>query len=64
MVSPVLFFSMDFLPELISEPILEVLSNNAIFVVYHVKKPLIFAFAGWGLGSLARAIVMRLPKAG
>lgn len=51
-VSPVLFFNMDFLPDLISEPILEVLSNNAIFVL-----------AGWGLGSLARAIVTRLPKA-
>jgi hypothetical protein len=62
-VSPVLFFNMDFLLELISQPTLDVLAVNATFVVDHVKKPLIFALAGWALGLLARAIVTRLPKA-
>jgi hypothetical protein len=62
-VSPIIFFNMDFLLGLMSPPMREVLFDSALHAFDEVTRPLIFALIGWGLGSLARAVLKRPPAA-
>jgi hypothetical protein len=41
----------------------EFLFDNALDAFDRLKLPLIFAFIGWGLGSVARAILRGRPAA-
>lgn len=56
-VSPIAFYEMEFLLGLISPAGREFLFINALDAFDKIKLPLIFALLGWGLGSLARAIL-------
>jgi len=60
-VSPVVFFNMQFLLGLMSLPMREFLFDSALDSFDKTKWPLIFALIGWGLGSVASAILKRPP---
>jgi len=56
-VSPIVFFNMQFLLGLMSQPMREVLFDRVFHAFDEIKRPLTFAFIGWGLGLLSRAIL-------
>src|ERR1700704_980992 len=56
-VSPAVFFNMQFLLGLMSPPMREFLFDSAFHAFDEIKRPLIFAFIGWGLGLLSHAIL-------
>ena len=58
-VSPVVFFNMEFLLGLISEPMRELLVESALGAFDRIKQPLIVVLVGWAIGSLASAILKR-----
>jgi hypothetical protein len=58
-VSPIVFFHMQFLLGLMSSPTPGLLFTYSVQFFDGIKQPLMFAFIGWGLGSLARAILKR-----
>jgi hypothetical protein len=56
-VSPIVFFNMQFLLGLMSPPMREFLFDSALHAFYEIQRPLIFALMGWGLGLLGRAFL-------
>jgi hypothetical protein len=62
-VSPIALFNADFLLGLMSPLEREFLFDNALDAFDRLKLPLIFVLIGWGLGSLARAILKGRPAA-
>src|SRR5215475_2898667 len=56
-VSPIVLFNMQFLLGLMSPPMREFLFDRAFHAFDETKRLLIFAFIGWGLGVLGRAIL-------
>jgi hypothetical protein len=62
-VPPIALFNVEFLLGLTSPLGREFLFDNALDAFDKVKLPLIFALIGWGLGSLARAILKQWAAA-
>jgi hypothetical protein len=60
-VSPIIFFHLDFLIFLQSPRTHDFLINGAVSAFYRIRRPLIFALIGWGLGLLARVVLKRPP---
>jgi len=60
-VSPIIFFHLDFLIFLQSPRTHDFLINGAVSAFYRIRGPLIFALSGWGLGLLARVVLKRPP---
>lgn len=62
-VSPFVFSKMDFLFVAITPALRPLLFYDVLFALKEITPPLIFALIGWGLGSLASAILKRPPAA-
>jgi len=56
-VSPTVFFNMQFLLGLMSPQMCGFLFDGALHAFDEIKRPLTFALIGWGLGLLGRAIL-------
>ena len=62
-VSPLVFFHLDFILGLLSPSVFDSLYVDAMFFYRDMKWPLIFALIGWGLGSSACILLRRPPAA-